>query len=48
VWAAQVLYSKILNVIERNGYDVFNKRAYVPTVEKLMCLPGTLVRSRML
>ncbi len=48
VWAAQVLYSKILNVIERNGYDVFNKRAYVPTLEKLMCLPGTLVRSRLL
>jgi phytoene synthase len=48
VWAAQVLYSKILDVIEQNGYDVFNKRAYVPTLQKLTCLPGTLVRSRML
>jgi phytoene synthase len=27
-------YSQILNVIERNKYDVFNKRAYVPTSEK--------------
>ncbi|MDB9528228.1 phytoene synthase [Oscillatoria sp. CS-180] len=48
VWAAQVLYSKILTVIEQNGYDVFSKRAYVPTLQKLMCLPGALVRSRIL
>lgn len=48
VWAAQVLYSKILDVIEQNGYDVFNQRAYVPALQKLTCLPGTLVRSRML
>ena len=48
VWAAQVLYSKILTVIEQNGYDVFTKRAYVPRLQKMMCLPGTLVRSRML
>ncbi|MGF1460542.1 MAG: 15-cis-phytoene synthase CrtB [Leptolyngbyaceae cyanobacterium] len=48
VWAAQVLYSKILDVIEQNGYDVFNKRAYVPTLQKLACLPSTLVRSRIL
>lgn len=48
VWAAQVLYSKILGVIEQNDYDVFTKRAYVPALEKLMCLPGTLVRSRIL
>ncbi|MEM1309829.1 MAG: 15-cis-phytoene synthase CrtB [Cyanobacteria bacterium P01_H01_bin.153] len=48
VWAAQVLYSKILDVIERNGYDVFNKRAFVPTWQKLTYLPSTLVRSRMM
>jgi phytoene synthase len=29
------LYSRILDVIERNGYDVFNRRAYVPFREKL-------------
>lgn len=48
VWAAQVLYSKILDVIEQNDYDVFNKRAYVPALKKLTCLPGTFVRSRLL
>jgi len=48
VWTATVLYSKILNVIEQNGYDVFNKRAYVPTLEKFWCIPGALVRSRIL
>ena len=48
VWAAQVLYSKILDVIEQNDYDVFNQRAFVPTLQKLTCLPGTLVRSRIL
>ncbi|RZM78891.1 15-cis-phytoene synthase CrtB [Leptolyngbya iicbica] len=48
VWAAQVLYSKILDVIEQNDYDVFNRRAFVPTLKKLTCLPGTLVRSRIL
>ena len=48
VWAAQVLYSKILDVIEQNDYDVFNKRAFVPTLQKLAFLPATLVRSRML
>jgi 15-cis-phytoene synthase len=28
------MYSRILNVIERNKYDVFTKRAFVPTLEK--------------
>ncbi len=32
------LYSRILTVIERNDYDVFNRRAYVPTGEKLQGL----------
>lgn len=48
VWAALVLYSRILNVIERNGYDVFNKRAYVPTAGKVRCLPVALMRSLVL
>lgn len=29
------LYSRILDVIERNNYDVFTRRAYVPGKEKL-------------
>ncbi len=48
VWAAQMLYSRILNSVERNDYDVFNKRAYVPTVGKLKCLPIALMRAQVL
>jgi len=39
VWAALILYSKILDSIEANGYDNFNVRAYVPTHKKLLLLP---------
>lgn len=46
VWAALILYRKILDVIEYNQYDVFNKRAYVPTVQKMLCLPAALIRAR--
>ena len=35
---ARVLYSRILDKIEQNQYDVFNKRARVPTWEKLLTL----------
>ncbi len=32
--AARVLYARILDVIEANGYDVFSQRATVPTWQK--------------
>jgi phytoene synthase len=32
------LYSRILDMIERNNYDVFKRRAYVPTLQKLQGL----------
>lgn len=48
VWAALMLYSKILDAIERNDYDVFKQRAYVPTARKLLCLPLALLRSKVL
>ena len=35
---ARVLYSRILDKIEQNNYDVFTKRARVPTWEKLVTL----------
>ena len=35
---SRVLYSRILDRIERNDYDVFTKRARVPTAEKLAVL----------
>ena len=34
VGTARVLYSQILDQIERNGYDVFSRRARVPTSRK--------------
>ncbi|MEL6935117.1 MAG: squalene/phytoene synthase family protein, partial [Cyanobacteria bacterium J06607_17] len=48
VWSALMLYRKILDVIAENQYDVFNRRAFVPTVRKLLCLPPALLRARVL
>ncbi|MEB3269382.1 MAG: phytoene synthase [Leptolyngbya sp.] len=48
VWSALVLYRMILDVIEENDYDVFNRRAYVPTFRKLRALPAAYLRSRLL
>lgn len=39
VWASLMLYRKILDVIEHNNYDVFRRRAYVPTFQKLLTVP---------
>lgn len=48
VWSALALYRQILDVIEANGYDVFTRRAYVPSLRKLLTLPGTLLKARVL
>ncbi|MEY2436904.1 MAG: 15-cis-phytoene synthase, partial [Acidimicrobiaceae bacterium] len=40
--AARVLYSRILDVIETNGYDVFTTRATVPTWQKAAMLARSL------
>ncbi|MBU7586480.1 MAG: phytoene synthase [Nostoc sp. TH1S01] len=48
VWAALMHYSGILKVIERNDYDVFNQRAYVPQWRKLSTLPVAWMRSQVL
>ena len=48
VWAALMLYSQILDVIERNQYDVFQQRAYVPKVQKIRTLPIAWLRSQVL
>lgn len=48
VWAALMLYSQILDVIEQNDYDVFTKRAYVPTPRKLLSLPVAWLRAQAL
>jgi len=48
VWAALMIYQGILDVIEQNQYDVFAKRAYVPTLRKFAYLPQALLRARTL
>jgi 15-cis-phytoene synthase len=48
VWAALMHYSRILNAIERNNYDVFTRRAYVPQWQKLRSLPVAWLRSQVL
>jgi 15-cis-phytoene synthase len=45
VWSALVLYRQILDVIERNRYDVFGKRAYVPGFRKFFSLPNAWVKA---
>lgn len=39
VYLARYNYSRILNKIEENSYNVFNHRAYLNTTEKLSILP---------
>ncbi|MBE9177357.1 phytoene synthase [Oculatella sp. LEGE 06141] len=48
VWAALMLYRKILDVIEANQYDVFSQRAYVPGYRKFLCLPIARLRAEVL
>ncbi|AFY50458.1 phytoene/squalene synthetase [Nostoc sp. PCC 7524] len=48
VWAASMLYGQILDAIERNDYNVFNQRAYVPQWKKLRTLPIAWMRSQVL
>lgn len=47
VWASLRLYRGILDVIEQHGYDVFNKRAYVPRAGKLLDLPLSFLVAQM-
>jgi 15-cis-phytoene synthase len=46
VWAALLLYQRILDAIERNNYDVFNRRAYVSNFQKLAGLPNSFLKSQ--
>ena len=48
VWSALMLYSRILNAIENNDYDNFNRRAYVPGMRKMSLLPISWLRARVL
>lgn len=44
--AAAALYSRILDVIEANDYDVFSRRASVATWKKAVVVGRTIARSR--
>lgn len=48
VWSALMLYQGILDVIEKNNYDVFNRRAFVPTPNKMFYLPVAWLRAQVL
>ena len=48
VWASTIIYSKILDAIERNQYDVFSRRAFVPKVRKLVSIPIAWLRAQSL
>jgi phytoene synthase len=48
VWSALMLYQGILDAIERNQYDVFNKRAFVPKPQKFIALPVAWLRAQAL
>jgi 15-cis-phytoene synthase len=48
VWSALLLYSQILDAIERNQYDVFRKRAFVPKWQKFLSLPIARLRADVL
>ncbi len=48
VLASLMLYSQILLEIERNDYDVFKKRAYVPGLKKIRYLPVAWLRSQVI
>lgn len=48
VWASLLHYSQILDVIERNDYDVFTRRAFVSDFRKLLSLPTAWMRAQVL
>jgi phytoene synthase len=48
VWSALMLYQGILDIIERNDYDVFSQRAFVPKWTKMCYLPIAWLRAQAL
>jgi len=45
VWSALILYRQILDSIEKNDYDNFTRRAYVPKWRKFASLPTAFARA---
>ena len=48
VWASLMLYQGILDEIEANNYDVFNRRAFVSKPKKTLSLPIAWLRAQVL
>jgi phytoene synthase len=48
IGAASTFYSRILDDIERNGYDVFSRRAHLGAWEKMRLIPSLWVRVSLL
>ena len=48
VWASLMIYQGILDYIEKNQYDVFNQRAFVPKPRKILYLPVSWLRAQAL
>jgi 15-cis-phytoene synthase len=48
VWSALINYQGILDAIERNNYDVFNRRAFVSKPKKFASLPLAWLRAQAL
>lgn len=46
VQASLDMYSQILDVLEENGYDNFNRRAYISKSRKLATVPVSYLRTR--
>lgn len=44
VQASLDMYSQILDAVEDNGYDNFNRRAYISRTKKILTLPLSLLR----
>ena len=44
--SALILYRQILDGIEKNGYNNFTQRAYVPKWRKFLSLPRALMAAR--
>lgn len=44
VQASLDMYSQILDVLEENGYDNFNRRAHIPKSRKMLTLPTSYLR----
>jgi 15-cis-phytoene synthase len=46
VWSSLMLYRNILSAIEKNHYEVFKRRAFVPTSNKVITLPWAWLRAQ--